>query len=105
MRAAYLIGCEGARSLVRRAIGARLAGDEVIQRVQSSYIRAPDLIDRVTKPDAWMSYLYNPQRAGNLVAIDGRETWLIHNYLLPQRSGLRIGRPGRLHPYTARRRA
>jgi hypothetical protein len=29
-----------------------------------------------------MSYLYNPQRAGNLVAIDGRETWLIHNYLL-----------------------
>jgi 2-polyprenyl-6-methoxyphenol hydroxylase-like FAD-dependent oxidoreductase len=84
VRAAYLIGCEGGRSLVRRAIGARLTGDEVIQRVQSSYIRAPDLINRVTKPDAWMSYLYNPQRAGNLVAIDGRETWLIHNYLLPQ---------------------
>ncbi len=80
----YLIGCEGARSLVRRAIGAKLVGDEIIQRVQSSYIRAPELIDRVTKPDAWMSYLYNPERAGNLVAIDGRETWLIHNYLLPQ---------------------
>jgi 2-polyprenyl-6-methoxyphenol hydroxylase-like FAD-dependent oxidoreductase len=84
IRADYLIGCEGGRSLVRRAIGAKLTGDEVIQRVQSSYIRARDLIERVTKPDAWMSYLYNPQRAGNLVAIDGRETWLIHNYLLPQ---------------------
>ena len=83
IRAAYIIGCEGGRSLVRRAIGAQLTGDEVIQRVQSSYIRAPDLIERVTKPDAWMSYLYSPQRAGNLVAIDGRETWLIHNYLLP----------------------
>ena len=83
VRASYLIGCEGGRSLVRRAIGAKLMGDEVIQRVQSSYIRAPDLIERVTKPDAWMSYLYNPQRAGNLLAIDGRETWLIHNYLLP----------------------
>ena len=83
VRASYLIGCEGGRSLVRRAIGARLIGDQVIQRVQSSYIRARDLIDRVTKPDAWMSYLYNPQRAGNLIAIDGRETWLIHNYLLP----------------------
>jgi hypothetical protein len=83
IRASYLVGCEGGRSLVRRAIGARLIGDEVIQRVQSSYVRAPDLIDRVTKPHAWMSYLYNPQRAGNLVAIDGRQTWLVHNYLLP----------------------
>jgi hypothetical protein len=31
-----------------------------------------------------MSYLYTPERAGNLVAIDGRERWLVHNYLLPQ---------------------
>ncbi|HEX4096619.1 MAG TPA: FAD-dependent oxidoreductase, partial [Caulobacteraceae bacterium] len=83
----YLVGCEGGRSSVRHAIGAVLAGDEVIQRVQSSYIRAPRLIDRVTKPDAWMSYLYSPERAGNLVAIDGRETWLIHNYLLSDEEG------------------
>ena len=79
----YLIGADGGRSMVRRAIGATLAGDEVIQRVQSSYIRAPDLAGLITPPAAWMSYLYNPERAGNLVAIDGRETWLIHNYLLP----------------------
>lgn len=83
VRSHFIIGCEGARSRIRRAIGATLVGDDVIQRVQSSYIRAPSLIDRVTKPDAWMSYLYSSQRAGNLVAIDGRETWLIHNYLLP----------------------
>ena len=87
VRGSYLVGCEGGRSLVRRAIGATLLGDEVIQRVQSSYIRAPDLLDRITKPDAWMSYLYSPQRAGNLVAIDGRETWLIHNYLLAHEAG------------------
>jgi len=87
VEAQYIVGCEGGRSLVRRQIGARLNGDEVIQRVQSSYIRAPELIRRVTKPDAWMSYLYSPERAGNLVAIDGKETWLIHNYLLPQEEG------------------
>ena len=81
VRGDFLVGCEGGRSLVRRAIGAQLSGDEVIQRVQSSYIRAPGLIDRITKPDAWMSYIYSPERAGNLVAIDGRETWLVHNYL------------------------
>jgi 2-polyprenyl-6-methoxyphenol hydroxylase-like FAD-dependent oxidoreductase len=79
----YLIACDGGRSGIRRQIGAKLEGDEVIQRVQSSYIRAPRLLERITPPRAWMSYLYNPQRAGNLIAIDGRETWLIHNYLLP----------------------
>ncbi len=79
----YLIGCDGGRSLVRKAIGAKLSGDEVIQRVQSSYFRAPRLIDRITRPDAWMSYLYHPLRAGNLIAIDGSERWLLHNYLLP----------------------
>ena len=83
VRADYVVGCDGGRSLARKAIGATLSGDEVIQRVQSSFIRAPELIGRLTKPDAWMSYLYNPQRAGNLVAIDGTELWLIHNYLLP----------------------
>lgn len=83
VRAEYAVGCDGGRSLARKAIGAALHGDEVIQRVQSSFIRAPDLIARVTKPDAWMSYLYAPERAGNLVAIDGKELWLVHNYLLP----------------------
>jgi 2-polyprenyl-6-methoxyphenol hydroxylase-like FAD-dependent oxidoreductase len=77
----FLIGCDGGRSAVRRHIGANLTGDEVIQRVQSSYIRAPRLIDLITPPPAWMSYIYNPERAGNLVAIDGKERWLVHNYL------------------------
>ena len=79
----YLVGCDGGRSGIRRGIGAKLEGDEVIQRVQSSYIRAPALLGLITQPHAWMSYLYNPQRAGNLVAIDGKERWLLHNYLLP----------------------
>lgn len=81
--AEYVVGCDGGRSLARKSIGATLHGDETIQRVQSSFIRARDLIDRITKPDAWMSYLYAPERAGNLVAIDGKELWLVHNYLLP----------------------
>ena len=82
IRAEYLVGCDGGRSAIRRKIGARLVGDAVIQRVQTSYIRAPGLIDLITPPRAWMSYIYHPARAGNLVAIDGRETWLVHNYLL-----------------------
>jgi 2-polyprenyl-6-methoxyphenol hydroxylase-like FAD-dependent oxidoreductase len=83
----FVIGCDGGRSLLRKTIGAKYVGDAVIQRVQSSFIRAPQLASLITKPDAWMSYLYNPVRAGNLVAIDGKELWLLHNYLLPHEEG------------------
>src|ERR1019366_9057606 len=79
----YLIGCDGARSVVRKAIGAELAGDAVAQRVQSTYIRAPDLIDRQHYERAWGTGVINPRRAGMVYAIDGRERWLVHNYMKP----------------------
>lgn len=83
IRANYLIGCDGGASAIRTKIGARLVGDAVIQRVQSTYFQAPDLIGRIPGPQAWWNYLYHPARAGSLVAIDGTEHWLLHNYLLP----------------------
>ncbi len=87
LMARYLVGCDGGGSMVRKQIGARLEGDAVIQRVQSTYFRAPDLLQRIQTGPAWMSYLYLGHRAGNLVAIDGRELWLLHNYLLPDEDG------------------
>ena len=80
-RASYLIGCDGGRSLVRKGIGATLAGDSVVQRVQSTCIRAPDLLGRFRHPPAWATFSLNPRRSGNVYAIDGRERWLVHNYL------------------------
>jgi len=56
-------------------------GDEVVQRVQSTCVRAPDLMALMKAPPAWAMFTVNPRRSGNLYAIDGRETWLIHNYL------------------------
>jgi 2-polyprenyl-6-methoxyphenol hydroxylase-like FAD-dependent oxidoreductase len=79
----HVVGCDGARSVVRKAIGATLHGDAVIQRVQSSFIRAPDLIDRQRHAPAWGTGAINPRRAGMVYAIDGRERWLVHNYLKP----------------------
>jgi 2-polyprenyl-6-methoxyphenol hydroxylase-like FAD-dependent oxidoreductase len=79
----YLIGCDGARSVVRKAVGAELAGDAVVQRVQSTFIRAPDLINRQHHQRAWGTGVINPRRAGMVYAIDGRERWLVHNYLKP----------------------
>ena len=77
----YLAGCDGGRSQVRRDIGARLVGDAVVQRVQSTYIRAPELLARMQDKPAWGNFSLNPRRSGNVYAIDGRETWLVHNYL------------------------
>ena len=79
--ARYLIGCDGGRSLVRKQIGAKLTGDAVVQRVQSTYIRAPGLIDLFKYRPAWATFALNPRRSGNMYAIDGHERWLVHNYL------------------------
>lgn len=82
-RARYLVGCDGGRSEVRRQIGAALSGDAVIQRVQSSYIRAPKLLSMLETAPAWGNLSLNPRRSGTVYAINGRDTWLIHNYLKP----------------------
>jgi 2-polyprenyl-6-methoxyphenol hydroxylase-like FAD-dependent oxidoreductase len=83
LRFRFVVGCDGARSVVRKAIGAKLHGDAVIQRVQSTCIRASDLIDRQRHASAWGTGVINPRRAGMVYAIDGRERWLVHNYLRP----------------------
>jgi 2-polyprenyl-6-methoxyphenol hydroxylase-like FAD-dependent oxidoreductase len=81
LTARYLIGCDGGRSEIRAKIGAKLIGDAVVQRVQSTYIRAPKLLGLLQSAPAWATFSLNPRRPGNVYAIDGRETWLVHNYL------------------------
>src|SRR5262245_12452082 len=81
IRCRYLVGCDGGRSTVRHAIGARMTGIPEYQRVQSTHFRAPKLIDLLPGPPAWMYLAFNPRRCGTVMAIDGKETWLIHNFL------------------------
>ena len=79
----YLIGADGAHSLVRRRIGATLTGDAMLEQRQSTYIRAPDLLRATPTKPAWANTSLNPRRSANMFAIDGRETWLVHNYMRP----------------------
>ncbi|MDE2007183.1 MAG: FAD-dependent monooxygenase [Rhodospirillales bacterium] len=79
----WMVGCDGAHSEIRRAIGARFTGDAAVSRTQSTDIRAPDLLARMRAPPAWSLQSYNPRRSANMFAIDGRERWLVHNYLRP----------------------
>ncbi len=77
----YLVGCDGGRSMVRKQMGAKFVGDAVVQRVQSTYIRAPQLMEMMEAEPAWGIVSLNPRRSGTLYAIDGQETWIVHNYL------------------------
>lgn len=83
IRCRYLVGCDGGSSGVRKAIGAKLEGTPVIQRVQSTCIRAPQLRAMIPGKPAWSYYSVNPRRCGTVFAIDGQDTWLVHNHLNP----------------------
>jgi hypothetical protein len=65
---------------VRRSIGAKFVGEAEIARNLSSFIRAPGLLRMISekRKPSWMSQAINPRRAGNAIAIDGKELWLIH---------------------------
>lgn len=83
VRVKYVGGCDGGSSFVRKKIGAKLEGTEVIQRVQSTHIRAPQLLSMLPGQAAWCYYSVNTRRCGTVFAIDGQETWLVHNHLHP----------------------
>jgi 2-polyprenyl-6-methoxyphenol hydroxylase-like FAD-dependent oxidoreductase len=83
----YLVGCDGGRSAVRKKIGAKLAGTPIIQQVQSTYIRAPELLSLIPGEPAWLFQIRNPRRCGGVFAIDGREEWIVHNFLHQDEAG------------------
>ncbi len=83
IRSCYMVGCDGGRSDVRKQIGAKFEGTAIIQRVQSTYIRAPQLMGMIPGQRAWSTYVMNPNRCGTVFSIDGHDNWLIHNHLSP----------------------
>ena len=84
----YLVGCDGASSMVRRTIGAGLQGTPVLQHAQSTYIRAPALKSMLPGKPAWLYFSLNPRRCGVTMAVDGRETWNVQNYSYPGEADL-----------------
>lgn len=82
IHADFIIGCDGGRSMVRKKMGTQLSGVGELGKVQSTCIRAPQLLAMLKDTPAWATFSVNPERGGNVYAIDGKEIWLIHNYLI-----------------------
>jgi 2-polyprenyl-6-methoxyphenol hydroxylase-like FAD-dependent oxidoreductase len=76
--ARYVVGCDGAHSAVRRALGIRYAGVDAIRRFVSTYVRSPELGRIMAADPAWTTWSYNRDGLSSLLAIDGNEMWLNH---------------------------
>jgi 2-polyprenyl-6-methoxyphenol hydroxylase-like FAD-dependent oxidoreductase len=75
VRAAYLIGCEGARSVVRDAIGARYEGRDDGRPNMNITFRAPGLAERVPHGPAVHYWVLNPRQPGVVGRLDLDSTW------------------------------
>ena len=83
VRCRYLIGADGGSSNVRSALSIKLVGDDNLVRARSRMFRAPKLLGRCTYPRAWMNWFYVNGNWSSMIAIDGRELWLMHNFIPP----------------------
>jgi 2-polyprenyl-6-methoxyphenol hydroxylase-like FAD-dependent oxidoreductase len=85
-RGAWLVGCDGGHSVVRKAVGIALIGEAEVSKFCSTHFRAPGLMARLPHKKAWMFHAINPRQHGMVVAIDGRDEWLVHTALPHDRS-------------------
>ena len=78
LRSRFVVGCDGARSAVRKSIGVKFHGDDNLCRTRSVYLRSRALKERLSRTPAWMTWIVNGERRGNVIALDGDTLWLCH---------------------------
>jgi 2-polyprenyl-6-methoxyphenol hydroxylase-like FAD-dependent oxidoreductase len=87
LTADYLVGCDGARSMVREATGLKFEGigaedrEFMGGRMLATYFRAPEFYEFTPKRSSWQYWAISKKRLGALVAIDGRGTFVLHTQL------------------------
>jgi 2-polyprenyl-6-methoxyphenol hydroxylase-like FAD-dependent oxidoreductase len=87
IRSLYLVGCDGARSVVRRQLGFQFTGETGIVRdfmggrMYAIYLRAPDFYRIVPHPKAWMYVTVNRDRRAYMAAVDGKSEFAFHTQL------------------------
>ena len=82
-RAQYLVGCDGARSFVRRTLGAAYQGFDALQqaymggRMIASHIRAPTLRACFGERRGCQYWSINPERQMMLGSLNGNDEFLV----------------------------
>jgi 2-polyprenyl-6-methoxyphenol hydroxylase-like FAD-dependent oxidoreductase len=79
---AYLVGCDGGQSMVRRQLGIRYGGETLGAQAYaagpsvSTYLRAPGFFDRIPHARCWQYWTVNRDVRSNTVVLDGSDSLL-----------------------------
>jgi 2-polyprenyl-6-methoxyphenol hydroxylase-like FAD-dependent oxidoreductase len=89
VKAKYLVGGDGPRSLVRQSLGLRYAGETGVTRdfaggrMVAVYCRIPRFYRDIPHAPAWMNVNFNRERRCFMPAVDGRSEFAFHTQLKP----------------------
>src|SRR5258708_1433688 len=81
IRAAYLVGCDGGSSLVRKQLGIRLRGEANLAKLRQGLYRCDELYDRLPLgegPGRGRHYLVADEWATFLIMQDSKRHWTLH---------------------------
>lgn len=84
---AYLVGCDGGQSAVRKRLDVRYSGKPYREQAYaggltaSTYIRAPALYERAIRDRCWQYSIVNPSVRSNIVTLNGKDEFLFSTRL------------------------
>jgi len=91
VRAQYLVGCDGGKSLVRSTLGIPYTGRGAMRRNVSYLFRSREFLKYATVGRANLYFMFTPGHYGVFTMIDGRELWNFQHYVLgPESDDVRI---------------
>ena len=102
VRTQYLIGCDGARSPVRHALGIELSGRGVLGEVWGTWFRAPTLWKERTIRPGVMYWTHAPGCASVVYSLNARDEWWMNTYFRADESFAPIDPVARLRAAVGR---
>jgi len=78
VRCRFLVGCDGASSTVRAALGIKMEGASNIGVMSSFFIRSAELAALDPEGVPWHSWTMLPGESGPVVSVDGDELFVVH---------------------------
>ena len=82
MRAAYLVGCDGGTSTVRKQLGIKLAGEGNTLALRQALYRCDELFERLpigNGPGKGRHYHVADDKATQLIMQDSTRHWTLHS--------------------------